>query len=158
VRSDAIPVMFIFIGIPWVLGWIYRAHLNHLQFMKILQLKAEANARMLDRFGSDAAFLEYLKSDAQQHLLDVRLPEARIPAPYMRMLTAVQVSFLLLAAGWACLHIRSYVSSTGDQTGFLFLGTLGVALGLGSLLSAVAAFVVARMWNTWHRADANART
>ena len=155
-RGDTIGIMFVFLGIPWILGWIYRTHLHHLQYMKILQLKAEANARMLDRFGSDAAFLDYLKSDAQQHMFDVKLPEPRVPAPYMRMLTAIQISFLLLAGGFACLYMKGYMYA-GDQTGFLFLGTLGVALGRGSLLSAGAAFVVARMWNTWNRADAGAR-
>ena len=36
----------------------------------------------------------------------------------------------------------------GDgREAFLFLGTLGVALGVGALLSAVAAFAVARLWN-----------
>jgi len=156
VRGDTIAVMFIFLGIPWILGWTYRAHLHHVQFMKILQLKADTNARMLDRFGSDAAFLDYLKSDAQQHLFDVKLAEPRMPAPYMRMLTAIQVSFLLLAAGGACLYMKNHVYG-GDQTGFLFLGSLGVALGLGSLLSAAAALVVARMWSSLNRDDAPAR-
>jgi hypothetical protein len=45
----------------------------------------------------------------------------------------------------------------GDKDGFLFLGTLGVALGLGSLLSAAAAFVVARMWSQLSRVDNGAR-
>jgi hypothetical protein len=36
----------------------------------------------------------------------------------------------------------------GDgREAFLFLGTLGVALGVGALLSALAAFTVARLWN-----------
>ena len=156
-RGDTIALIFIFVGIPWILGWIYRSHLQHLRYMKVLQLKAEANARMLDRFGSDAAFLDYLKSDAQQHMFDVQLPEPRMPAPYMRMLTAIQISFILLAAGFACLYMKNYVYA-GDQTGFLFLGTLGVALGVGSMLSAGAAFVVARMWHTLTRADAAARS
>ena len=45
----------------------------------------------------------------------------------------------------------------GDKDAFLFLGTIGVALGLGSLLSAAAAFVVARMWGPLNRVDNGAR-
>jgi hypothetical protein len=148
--------MVVFVGIPTVLGWIFRAYLQHVQFMKVLQLKAETNARMLDKFGSDAAFIDYLKSDAQQRMFEVKLPEPKMPAPYLRMLTAIQVSFLLLSAGGACLFIRQYMYE-GDKDGFLFLGTLGVALGLGSLLSAAAAFVVARMWSQLSRVDNGAR-
>ena len=138
-----------------VVASIYRAHLQHIQLMKILQLKSEANARMLDKFGADASFLEFLKSDAQQQMFDVKLPPQRVPAPYMRMLTAIQISFLLLAAGVACLYVRGFMFER-DQQAFLFLGTMGVALGIGSLLSAAAAFVVARMWGALQRSEADA--
>jgi hypothetical protein len=56
------------------------------------------------------------------------------------------VSFMLLSAGLGLLYIRGYMMGDGRE-GFLFLGTLGVALGVGALLSALAAFFVARMWN-----------
>ncbi len=154
---EPLAVLGIFIGIPMVLASIYRAHLQHVQLMKTLQLKAEANARMLDRFGSDAAFLEFLRSDAQQHMFDVKLPDQRVPAPYMRMLTAVQISFLLLSAGIACLYVRGFMFER-DQQAFLFLGSMGIALGVGSLLSAVAALVVARMWGSLQRHEAGAHS
>ena len=154
--GEAIAVTMIFVGIPWVLGWIVRSYLSHVQFMKVLQLRAENNARLLDRFGSDAAFLDYLKSDAQQKMFEVKAPEPRMPAPYMRMLTTIQIAFLLLSAGGACLYIRGYMFE-GDKDAFLFLGTIAVALGLGSLLSAAAAFVVARMWGPLNRVDNGAR-
>jgi hypothetical protein len=35
---------------------------------------------------------------------------------------------------------------------------MGTALGVGSLLSAIAAFVVARMWGTLQRNEANAHS
>jgi hypothetical protein len=151
-RGDGFVIIAVFVGIPWVLGWIFRSHLSHLRYMKVLQLKAEANSRLLDRFGQDPALLEFLKSDAQHNLFDVKLAEMapRMPAPYTRMLTAIQISLLLLAAGLSCLFIRKYMYH-GDQVGFLFLGTLGVALGIASALSAAAAFVVARLWRTLHQ-------
>jgi hypothetical protein len=156
-HPEAFIFLGIFVGLPLVLASIYRTHLQHVRVMKTLQLKAEANARMLDRFGSDGAFLEFLKSDAQQKMFDVTLPEPRVPAPYMRMLTAFQVAFLLLSAGLACLYIRGFMFE-GDKEAFLFLGTMGVALGIGSLLSAGAALVVARWWGQLQRADAGARS
>jgi hypothetical protein len=154
--GEAIAVTLIFVGIPTVIAWIFRTYLSHVQFMKVLQLKAETNARMMDKFGSDAAFIDYLKSDAQLKMFEVKAPEPRMPAPYMRMLTTIQIAFLLLSAGGACLFIRQYMFE-GDKDAFLFLGTLGVALGLGSLLSAGAAFIVARMWGQLTRVDNGAR-
>ena len=82
-RGEEIVMMVIFVGIPWCLGWIYRTNLSHKRFMKILQLKAEMNSRLLDRVGTDPAVVEFLKSDAQQHLFDVKLTDLgpRVPPP-----------------------------------------------------------------------------
>jgi hypothetical protein len=153
-----IIILFLFVGIPWTLGWISKSYWNHQQFMKVLQLKAEMNNKLLDRAGADPALLDFLKSDAQQQLFEVKLPEPRLPAAYMRMLTAIQLSFLFLAAGIALLVVRSNVSYQGDQVTMLFFGTLSVALGIGSMLSAVAAFTVGRLWHGMTRADAGARS
>jgi len=157
VRGEAIVMMFIFVGIPWVVGWIYRTHLSHKRFMKVLQLKAEMNSRLLDRVGTDPAVVEFLKSDAQQQMFDVKVTDLgpRVPPPYMRMLTAVQISFMLLSAGAGLLYIREFMEGDAKEA-FLFLGTLGVALGIGALLSAGAAFVVARMWNNLNDGQAKA--
>jgi hypothetical protein len=142
----------LFIGIPWILGWIHKTQLSHQRYMKVLQLKADMNSRLLDKAGSDPALLEYLKSDAQQQLFDVKLSEATAPAPYMRALTAAQVSFLLLSAGVACAWFASHGQLTsGGQAGFTFFGALGIALGIGSLLSAVAAFIAARLWHSLNK-------
>ena len=147
-----LSVPLLLLGIFWILGWIFKSNLSHQRYMKVLQLKADMNSRLLDKAGSDPALLEYLKSDAQQQMFDVKLSEAAAPAPYMRALTAAQVSFLLLSAGTAC----AWFSSHGDLHGggpsaFLFFGTLGIALGIGSLLSAAAAFMAARLWHKLNR-------
>lgn len=146
-RAEDFFIFFMFLGVPYILGWIYRTSLQHKQFMKIVQLKADMNARLLDRLGSDPQALEFLKSDAQKHLFDVKAPEPRMPSAYSRMLTSVQLAAVLLSAGIGCLWFRGYLyEGSSDQTAFLFFGILGVAMGIGSLLSAIAAFVVSRLW------------
>ena len=62
------------------------------------------------------------------------------------MLTSLQVGFLLFGAGTAFLWVKPVVVNANDQQGFLFFGVLGVALGIGSLLSAAAAFIVGHWW------------
>ena len=146
---EGIIVLCIFLGLPWVLGAIYRAHLNHQRFMKVLQLKADMNSRVLDRLGTDSNAIEFLKSEARQQMFDVRLSEAapaRIPSPYNRVLTTIQAGLVLLCAGGGFLYIRQYITHGNDQEVFLVFGTVGVALGAGALLSAVAALVIVKMW------------
>lgn len=149
-RPDGFIVLFVFVGIPWVLGWISKSYWNHQRYMKIIQFKAEANARLLDRLGSDPGVLELLKSEAQRTMFDVKTPEPGMPTPYARMLTSVQAACFLLAAGVACLIYRSSISveswARSGQAGFLFFGSMGIALAIGALLSAGAAFLSARLW------------
>ena len=143
---EGIVVLCIFLGLPWVLGAIYKAHLNHQRFMKVLQLKADMNSRLLDRIGTDPAAMDFFKSEAQQQMFDVRLSElaARMPSPYGRALTSIQAGLMLLCAGGGFLYIRQFYAGN-DQEVFLTFGTIGVALGAGALLSAAATVVVARV-------------
>ena len=149
--DEFLAALFFLIGVPLILGWLIRIWLNHKKFMKVLQFKAESNARLLDRFGSDPAVLEFLKSEASDRLFEVRTAESvssrTPPPPYTRMLTALQVSCMLVSVGAGLLYIRHYMRDR-DSEFFLFLGTLGVSLGVGALLAAAAALVVARMWRS----------
>jgi len=150
VRGSDVAVLLVFVGIPSALGWIIRTVLSHVRYMRLLHLKAEANARLLDKFGANADLAEYMKTETYRELFDVKQtePAARMPVPYSRMLTSVQLAAFLLAAGIACLFVKQYVPTyrPGDQIGWLFFGTMGGALGIGALVSAAAAFVAARLW------------
>jgi hypothetical protein len=141
------------LGIPAILSWMYRTHLAHQRYMKVLQLKAEMNARLLDKIGNEPGVLDVLKGDGQQKMFEVNLPEpGRVPATYSRMLTAAQIGIVLLSAGFGFLYIRQFMNHTGDQEGMLVFGTMGVSVGVGALLSAIAAFVAAKAWQNGQEA------
>jgi hypothetical protein len=146
---EPFAIMMVFLGIPAILAWTYRTSLSHQRFMKILQLKAEMNARLIDRAGSDPAVLEVLTSEAQQRMFEIKVPELepRMPAAISRVLTSAQIGIVLLCAGGGLLYIRRFLMESGGVPEVLLVfGTLGAAIGIGALLSAVAAFVVARFW------------
>jgi hypothetical protein len=151
-RGDGLFLTMIFVGIPWVLGWIGKTSWAHQRQMKALELRAETNSRLLDRFGSDPSFLEFLKSGGQFGLLDVPTVDSGRSQTYMRMLTALQIGLVLFAGGVACGWAHGWARPY-DQFGFAFFGALGVGLGLGSILSAVAAFVVGKFWTRLHADD-----
>jgi hypothetical protein len=137
----------VFIGIPWVLGSIYKSHLAHLRYMKVLQLKADMNARLLDRLGNEPHVLEFLRSEAPQQMFDIKLadPSPRMPTPYSRMLTAIQIGIVLLCGGAAFLGIKPHMPLRSQEE-LLVFGALGLGLGVGAILSAGAALVMSRMW------------
>lgn len=157
-HDQGLFLTLMFVGIPWVLGWIGKTHWTHLRQMKALELRAEAQARLVDRFGSDPNFLEFMKASGSSPSLELPVVDNGRSQMYTRMLTAVQLGFVLIGAGVAFLVTRSYLVSEGigvrDEGVFILFGALGVALGVGSILSAVAAFVVGRMWKSLHSDDA----
>jgi hypothetical protein len=158
--------LFLIVSVVWLLGWISKNHWAHQRYLKALELRAEANNRILDRLGSDPAALELLKSEAQVTSFEAALkdPGPSRSLPYTRMLTALQIGLVLLSAGFGFIWLSSHlglpdVAGAGGDTvhnlqayrnrtePLLVFGTIGVALGIGSLLSALAALIVGRVWN-----------
>lgn len=137
----------IFIVLPVVCAWIVKAHWTHERYMKALQLRAEANARLLDRFGSDSTFLEFLKGDGLKSFFDVSVADPNRSWPIMRMLTAIQISMVLLCVGAGFFWIEKWVGPNNSAPAVM--GALAVVLGIGSFLSAVAAFMVGRVWGQY---------
>ena len=76
-RSDGVFIAFIFIGIPWILGWIGKRRPSGPPGRSDeggYELPGRgANSRLLDRFGAEPTFLEFLKSGGQRGLLDLNL-------------------------------------------------------------------------------------
>jgi len=147
---ESFVVGMVFLGIPAILGWIIRSHYAHQRFMKMLQLKAEMNAKLLDRLGTDPGVIDVLKSDVQQKMFEVSLPEPseKLPSAHARTLTSAQIGLVLLSVGGGFLYIRQFFLGQRDEEFVLVLGTMAIALGIGALLSAVAAYVATRLWQT----------
>ena len=143
--GSQIAVLGIFIGIPLALVSAYKASLSHQRYMKVLQLKSELNARLLDRVGTDPGVIDLLKSEAQHQMFDVKMTETEMSMPYSRMLTSIQISCILLSVAVGAFVLRSMVIDAYDQQGFAFLGTFALSLGIGALFSGGAAFIVGRM-------------
>ena len=137
------------LGVAWALAWIVRSIHEHQRTMQVLKLQAELHNRLFERYGTDPALLDFLKSSEQRQIFAAQVPDpsmSRIPAPYGRVLTMVQAACLLLAAGVAFLVIRGRVTGRDETEMALFFGTFFVALGVGALASAGAVVVISKLW------------
>lgn len=122
--------------------WIIKMSLAHRRFNRLTQLQHDLQSKLLDKFSSSQELSEYLHGDAGERFLQSATVERS--DPHARILGSVQVCLVLLTGGAAFLVLQGRI--TGADEAFAFLGTLGVALGVGFGLSAGVAYLLSKAW------------
>ena len=130
------------VGVLLVMGWMFKFFLSHRRQVKLTQLQHDLQSKLLDKFTTSQELAEYLQGDAGERFLQSATVERS--DPHTRILGSVQIGLVLLAGGAACLLLQGRIS--GADEAFAFLGTLGVALGVGFGLSAGVAYLLSRSW------------
>jgi len=136
----AIPVVVVTLAYGFVT--IVRLTLDHFRRTKSEKLQAEVYGKMLDKLGSSQDILAWAGSETSQNLFAVPPPER--PAPYSRILNAVQIGVALTVVGGAILAIKTQLAEAHDQEPAMVIGTLIMALGIGLLLSGGASWLLSR--------------
>lgn len=131
------------VGFFLVVGWIIKVISNNRKASRMATMQADLQSKLLDKFGSTPELLDYLQSDAGKNFAEL-VPAERGPNPYDKILWSVQAGIVLLMAGLACMFLRGQISEGFE--GFTVLGALGIALGVGFLLSAAIAFLLSKKW------------
>jgi len=135
----AIPIVVLTLAIGVVT--IVRLLLEHIQRTKSEKLQAEVYNKMLDKLGSSQEILAWAQSESSQNLFQLPAPER--PAPFTRILNAVQGGVVIGALGIAVLFIRTQAVGRGE-TAAMIIGTILTALGIGLLLSGGASWLLSR--------------
>lgn len=129
--------------------WLFRFLMENRRWNRILKLQSEVHTKLLDRFGSSQELLTYMNTEAGRRFLESSpLPtgfasgsQARISL--MRVLTPLQLGVVLMLLGAGFLLLRH--NPTLDAEGpFLAVGTLGLMLGIGFIISAGLSYGLAR--------------
>jgi hypothetical protein len=147
---EMVTVLLVIAGIAIALGWIIRTVVDHRRWHRIARVQSEAHAKLLDRFTANDELLAYVQSPAGSRFLTsapvtldsgVRQPGA----PFGRILWSVQAGFVLFAGGLGLAWVtsRSAIDPMVVQPLYT-LGVLGLALGIGFIVSAGAAYMLSR--------------
>jgi len=148
VMSELIPFLA-FIVVTIGLLWLLRVLLENRRWGRILKLQTDVHGKLLDKFGSNQELLTYMNTEAGKRFLEAApMPagtELAAPAKMSlaRILLPLQLGAVLTLVGIGFLFLRSRVPAEG-QTAMLVLGTLGLMLGIGFIISAGLAFLLAR--------------
>jgi len=139
--DDLAPVLGI-VGFMLVLAWTLRALFNTWRYNRLIRTQAELQSRLLDKLGGSEEMVRYLESGAGRQLLEA--PPVERARPYARVLASLQVGTILTLAGIAFIVLRGQLPR--DEEGFVVLGILGLALGVGFLISGALAYFLSRSW------------
>lgn len=139
--DDLAPVLAL-IGFMLFTLWIIRALLASRRYTRLIKAQTEIQSRLLDKLGGSEEMLRYLESGAGRQLLEA--PPAEQSRPYGRILGSIQTGVILTLAGAGFLFLRGQFPDEGE--GFAVLGTLGLALGLGFVISGALAYFLSRSW------------
>lgn len=131
-----------------LIAWLIRTFIDARRWNRLATVQTEAHNKLLDRFTNNEDLLAYVQSPAGAKFLQsspIMLDAASksMAAPLGRILWTVQGGVVLMAAGIGLQLIAGRVSYEAAEP-LRGLGILGVALGLGLVISAIISFMIAR--------------
>jgi hypothetical protein len=141
--SEAVSMIIVLPLFFLVSGWAFKTLVNYYQNRHLAKLHYSLQDKVLDKIGSSPEAVEYLRSGAGEKLV-AQLSRERT-SPYQRILTALQVGAVISLLSIGFLYLRSVVTDEGAEA-FTVIGVLGLALGVGFLVSAGAAYFFSKNW------------
>jgi len=146
---DAMGFVIIFGGLVSLFAWLVRSLMDYRRWGRLAKVQAEAHTKLLDRFTANDELIAYVQSPAGSQFLQsapIALdPGARrMGAPVTRILWSVQAGLVLGMAGVGLRYISGSLTDDGAREPMYVLGVLGMALGVGFLLSALVSYVLAQ--------------
>lgn len=140
---EFIAPMLVLITIALVIGSIARAIVVNRRQRENAKTWAEVQGKLIDKFGSADEVVRYLESDASRDLL---AGQSATPAsPHGRILDSVHFG-LLVAAGGIGFLVAGAVSDRQVAEVMRVVGTIGLVLGIGFIVSALASWTMMRSW------------
>jgi hypothetical protein len=124
-------------------------------------VQTDVHTKLLDRFTGNEDLLAYIQSPAGSKFLEsspIALdagPRA-VAAPLGRILWSVQAGVVLLAAGIGLRFVSANLAGEALQP-LHVLGILGIALGIGFVISAIISFVISERLGLIERPSPAAR-
>jgi len=135
--------MIVAFTLPAMFSWLAWVIFITVRRYKIARLQADVQSKLLEKVGSAQDLLAFAQTDAGRQLLEsLKVEQVVSPAPYTKIMGALQAGIVLFSFGLAMMWLRSHVAHGVD--GFTTLGALSIAVGLGFALSAAASYYLSR--------------
>ena len=143
---EVLAPMIVTIVMMLAIAWITKLVSTNRRLDRLAKMHHELQNKILDKFGTAAELIDYLQTQPGRRLLDA--PVIERGSPYSRILGSVQAGIILVLGGAAFLVVTGLaeVGNAAEEAGFIFVGVLTLALGIGFLISAYAAHVLSKSY------------
>jgi hypothetical protein len=147
-ESDLIP-FFVFLIILSAILWLLRIYLQNRRWGRVFKVQTEIHTKLLDKFGGSQELFTYLGTDAGRKFLELAPIKAAIDfpqsegmlGPIARIMAPLQIGIVATVIGIGLLFIKNHFTDSGAM---LLIGTIGLTLGIGFVLSAVFSWILAQ--------------
>ena len=151
VWRETVSDLFVFAGFAlagWVASWLIRTGIDYRRWSRLAKVQTDVHTKLLDRFTANEDLLAYIQSPAGSKFLEsspIKLdPGPRsVGAPLGRILWSVQGGLVLVAAGIGLQMVSGSIPYEASQA-LHILGVLGIAVGVGFVISAIISFVISQ--------------
>jgi hypothetical protein len=139
----------IFAGFGMALGlliWLIKTTIDYRRWNRLTKIQTDVHTKILDRFTGNEDLLAYIKSPAGAKFLEsspitLDAGPRSVGAPLGRILWSVQAGLVSAAGGIGLEIVGGQVANEAGQP-IHALGVLGIALGVGFVLSAVVSYAI----------------
>jgi hypothetical protein len=149
--DEVLTGLAVFLGFAMAIGlltWLIRTFIDYRRWSRLAKVQTDVHTKLLDRFTGNEDLLAYIQSSAGSKFLEsspiaLDAGPRSVGAPLGRILLSVQAGLVLMAAGVGLHFVGSQVSGDASQP-FHAMGVLGIALGLGFVISAIISFMISQ--------------
>jgi hypothetical protein len=132
-----------------LLVWSIRTIIDYRRWTRLAKVQTDTHTKLLDRFTANDDLLAYIQSPAGAKFLEsapimLDAGPRSVGAPLGRILWSVQVGLVLAALGIGLQMVSGRVSNNDASQPLRALGILGIALGIGFVISAIISFMISR--------------
>jgi hypothetical protein len=150
---EPLIVLFSFVFIAFALGWLVRTLIEQKRWSWLSRTQNEVHGKILDRLGSSAELLEYIKTPVGTRFLEA----APIPLhtdqpahhpPLARALWSIQIGVVVAAAAIGLLIVSARFDGETGQ-GLFAMGVITFFIGAGFIASAGVSLFLSRRLGIW---------
>jgi hypothetical protein len=151
---ETFSILMVLVFVSIVLTWLIRTIIEQRRWTRLSRIQAEVHNKLMDRFSQNEELLNYIQTPAGKRFLEsapiplAQAAERPVSAPIGRILLSVQAGLVTLAGGIGLKVISGNIAKDAAEP-LAALGTLGISVGIGLVISAFASLMLSRRLGLW---------